>query len=107
MARSTQTLGGFLVAEIVWFELAMFMNALLAVVSVVLFVYGSVCLASPTFAREYHLRFYRTTPPENWYDRLFYLKPPPLLLYRLMGAVLLVVSIFLVCVVYRDLNYSQ
>jgi hypothetical protein len=83
---------------------AMFMNALLAMVSVVLFVYGSVCLASPKFAREYHLRFYRTTPPENWYDRLFYFKPAPLLLYRVLGAVLMGMSLFLLGVVYTNLH---
>ena len=82
----------------------MFVNGFTTLVSVVFFVYGSVCLASPKFARQYHLRFYRTQEPENWYDRLFYLKPPPLLLYRILGGVLIGASLFLLFVIYGKLH---
>jgi hypothetical protein len=83
----------------------MFVTTMMALTSVLLLFYGSVCVASPEYARRYHLQFFRTKEPENWYDRLFYLRqPPPLALYRVTGLVLIFVSLCLAVSVYRDLK---
>jgi len=82
----------------------MFVITLLALTSLVLLFYGSVCVAFPELARRYHLQAFRTKEPENWYDRLFYIKPPPLALYRVIGLVLIFVSVCLASIFFRALK---
>jgi hypothetical protein len=79
------------------------MNALLILISFLLLFYGIVCLTSPEFARSYYLKYFRLKEPENWYDRLFYLKAPPhLLLFRLIGMISIGCSLLLLSIVYYN-----
>jgi hypothetical protein len=81
----------------------MYEDALMLFFSVLLFVYGSVSLASPEYARQFHLRQFHTEKPNNWYERLSYLKPPPLWVYRVAGLLFIGLSLVLFAFVYSDL----
>lgn len=79
------------------------LDILLLLFSILLLFYGLVCLASPEFALSHFLKSFRLKEPENLYDRLFYLKsPPPLLMFRLIGAILMGFSILFLLIVYSD-----